>query len=313
MLNNVRKGIENKNINLLILGVVGILFLIIIIIYSSYSNIYRTSHVIERFDTPQTMTLNKKEFDENLDKLKKLYTKKYSDKMNKYDSNFLDDNIKQTSIFNYIDKNIVDNKNHLSKQLKLYIVKVYEDLQNKDINELNNLYNQLKDNLAKKQYLLKETKKNEIQHIQSGSKFDILEDPNKLNNNFSIMIDNDSATCLKHHNDIDPNDNNVNNIDTTACDYNPSKTSQKFKVKKISNNNDYNEHLNDLFKLTFDNTEDYYSKYNNYPFYVVNPNTTSDNNECLTLNDGSLTIKPCNGDKNQRFLLNDNSFDITKL
>lgn len=311
MLNNVRKGIENKNINLLILGVVGILFLIIVIIYNSYNSIYRSSHIIEKFET--TETLDKNEFDLKLEKLKELYKDKYIDKVNKYDSNYLDDGGNQVSIFDYIDKNVVENKEHLSKQLKLYSVKVYEDLQNKDINELDNLYKELRDNIKKKQYLLKDTKKNEIQHIQTGAKFDILEDPNQPNKNFSIMIDKDSATCLKHHTDIDPTDNNVNNIDTTACDYNPSKTSQKFKVKKIENNEDFDKHLDDLFKLSFDNKKDYYSKYNNYPFYVINPNTTNDINECLTLNDNSLSITPCNGNKNQRFLFNDNSFDISKL
>jgi hypothetical protein len=304
------------NINkYLIIGIIFLLLIIILVIIKSYkNNYYKSTDVIEGYKTSITIDNNilKSKFDELL----KIYGNKFEN-VNKFNNNFIKGQSKQDSIYNFLNRNSIEKKNYIDNLLNLYGEEVYEELQNKELNEITSKYNDLINYFKKNEKILKKKDNNKIQHIQTGSKFSTLIDSDlqELNtiNPFSIVLDNKNAVCLKHNKIDKPLDDleYVNNINTTACDYSPNTNDQKFKLVKIDSNDKYNNNLYDIYRSKKELALT--STYNNYPFYYVRPTDANNTENCLTLHDGAFSIQPCNGENEQRFLINSMNFNLDNM
>lgn len=201
-----------------------------------------------------------------------------------------------------------------------FAVDFYQQLQNKEINDLNTKYNDVKSQLDNLGLIKTDTSYNYIKHNISGIKLQILNYDNTIpDSNFNIMFNKDRSLCIEY-NAINPDvvastplHNSINNINAVACDkasdMNELTTNvkarilkQKFKYKVIKNNTDYNNSLHSIYNAF--TVPDYY-QLNNYPYVIVYPdsNNNSDNKLVLTIYDGNMSIEPCSGADNQKFML----------
>lgn len=305
----------NKYNKIIIIGIILLLLIIILIIVKSYkNNYYKSTDVIEGYET--SITIDNNILNSKFDNLLKIYGKKFEN-VNQFNNNFIKGQSTQDSIYNFLNKEDIEKKKYIDNLLNLYGQNVYEELQNKELDEITANYNALIDNLKKNKNILKKSDNNKIQHIQTGAKFSTLinSDSQELNtiNPFSIVLDNDKAVCLEHNKLSKSLDEleYVNNINTTACDYSPNANDQKFNLVKIDNNTKYNNNLYNIYKSKKELSP--LSTYNNYPFYYIRPTDTNDTENCLTLNDGAFSIQPCNGENEQRFLINSMNFNLNNM
>lgn len=108
-----------------------------------------------------------------------------------------------------------------------------------------------------------------------------------INKNYLILGNNG---CLSYTNDA-TNKIAPNKFDFVKCDANDVK--QKFILKQINNRTDYNNLVDDKYKI---NNQPY------SPFFTAIPyNAYNENQQCVTINNEGLTIERCNLDNNQRF------------
>jgi hypothetical protein len=209
----------------------------------------------------------------------------------------------------------------------------YQKLQNSEIDELQNNYDILEKELSN--ILDKQNKNiynNVIKHITSGTVFKINGYNDKTPDSiFNIILNSDNSMCLEFKS-IDPDyidksliTDIINNINRVPCDYadiNSIKLSeqvvntikrQKFKAIKINNNTEYNQNLHSIYeayKIPIDiklspTDRDFSDTLNNFPYYIIKPANDNDN-MCLTIKQGMISIEPCDGSSYQKF-------DILKL
>jgi hypothetical protein len=201
-----------------------------------------------------------------------------------------------------------------------FAVDFYQQLQNAEINDLNAKYNDVKSQLDNLGLIKTDTSYNYIKHNISGIKLRILNYDNTIpDSNFNIMFDKERSMCIEY-NAVNPDvvastplHKTINNINAVACDkasdmagLSPNVKNrilkQKFKYNVIKNNTDYNNSLHPIYNAFI--VPDYY-QLNNYPYVIVYPdsNNNDDNKLVLTIYDGQMSIEPCSGADNQKFML----------
>lgn len=203
-----------------------------------------------------------------------------------------------------------------------YQVKFIQELQNKEIANLESWLSQLKENIPSKPIIHDSNKFKSVKHIPTGKLFGILKNPNQVGQQISIIIDPKNATCIKHispsiSSNISTNiDEPIKNIDLTACDYNPSAPGQKFMLETVTNNTEFNAMLNPNERAKYGVSLDY--GFGIYPFSVIKTSEHtggafdihSASSECITLDTSGLSIEPCTGKESQRFTMTDIPVDL---
>jgi hypothetical protein len=304
------------NQSLLIL-VVSVCVIILLIIYS-YKNKF-TDSAIEAFETTTTNPLLRTITQEEINDISTL-------------SNQLSEiNIMKSQIYNnYSSEDVIKygeilklNPEVFKFDNKNYATNFYQSLQDQEIKDLQSKYKVLSNQLSSIPTTPQDNI-NKIKHISSGTVFNINGNPLLGGNYFNIVLDSDKSMCLEFKS-LDADyikslsiNKEVNNINRVACDYGEIQGSdyikkslqkQKFKAVKINNNTEYNENLHDIYEIyqisdpeSYGNV-DYANSLNNYPYYLIKPAYSSDNNMCLTLTNGMLSVEPCDGSDKQKFEL----------
>lgn len=199
-----------------------------------------------------------------------------------------------------------------------YQVKFIQDLQNKEITNLEAWLSQLKGKIPENPVVYDANTVNSVKHIPTGKLFGVLKNPNQVGQQISIIIDPKNATCIKH---IIPKlsenkDAPIKNIDLTACDYNPRAPGQKFLLETVTNNTEFNNMLNPAEYAKHSVSTDY--GFGVYPFSVIKRatpvagafDTHIASAECITLDNSGLSIEPCTGKESQRFTMTDIPVDL---
>lgn len=212
----------------------------------------------------------------------------------------------------------ISNKNFDFEEGK-FSLNFYQELQDREINDLNDKYNDVESQLKA---LGLKTFNNNYQYIKhniSGIKMRILNYNPIINSSFNIMIDIDTSMCIEY-NALNPDiisntplHRTINNIDKVPCDktldlsklssnFKSNLQKQKFKFRLISNNDDYNKSLHENYNAF--KVPDYY-QLNNYPYYIIYPDNLleHDDNMVLTISNGQISIEPSSGADNQKFTL----------
>lgn len=203
-----------------------------------------------------------------------------------------------------------------------YQVKFIQELQNKEITNLESWLSQLKERVPEKQIVYDSNTVKSVKHIPSGKLFGVLKNPNQVGQQISIIIDPKNATCIKHitpaiSDNISANKYNlVKNIDLSACDYNPRAPGQKFILETVTSNTEFNNMLNPNERAKYSVSTDY--GFGVYPFSVIKTaahsggafDTHAASSECITLDSSGLSIEPCTGKESQRFTMTDISVDL---
>lgn len=302
---------NNKYLNQSLLILIASICVIVLLLIYSYNNKFN-DNVIEGFDINFERDINSEEIvnlntlSSQLSNINKLKSEIYNDYSGETVQNYQDVLKLNPEVFDF------DNK--------LYSMNFYQSLQDNEITDLNNKYNQLKSELS-----VLPTKStttfNKIKHIASGSVFNT--NGNPFIEEFNIILNNSNSMCLEFksldsdYKNINPS-TIINNIDTVPCDYGSINRpddyiknqikKQKFSAVKITNNDNYNKNLHDIysnFRIPEDNTttNDFSSTLNNYPYYIIKPSYNTNNNICLTLKNNMLSIEPCDGSDKQKFEL----------
>lgn len=176
---------------------------------------------------------------------------------------------------------LLDDPNLLNKaQFDTYI-----HLQNKKINELQNVLSTFPTNNAQLQPI------KAIKNIKTSNSLNVEEYPNSQNGNGSTTYPNyliyGNNGCLSYN-------ASKNNWAFKSCNANDS--TQRFTITKINTKDDYNA------KIINPKNQSYQIQDTNsviMGFYSVNPET--DNNQCLQLNTDGLSVMPCTMESSQRF------------
>ena len=204
-----------------------------------------------------------------------------------------------------------------------YQVKFIQELQNKEITNLESWLAQLKAHAPEKQIVYDSNTVKSVKHIPTGKLFGVLKNPNQVGQQISIIIDPKNATCIKY---ITPSmyanvssankDEPIKNIDLTACDYNPRAPGQKFMLETVTSNSEFNDMLNTNERAKYSVSADY--GFGVYPFSVIKTagpaggafDTHVASAECITLDNSGLSIEPCTGKESQRFTMTDIPVDL---
>lgn len=205
-----------------------------------------------------------------------------------------------------------------------YQVNFIQELQNKEIGNLESWLTQLKERIPPANQVLYDSNTvKSVKHIPTGKLFGVLKNPNQVGQQISIIIDPKNATCIKY---ITPamsanvsyaNKNEpVKNIDLTACDYNPRAPGQKFMLETVTSNSEFNNMLNANERAKYSISADY--GFGVYPFSVIKTarpaggafDTHVASAECITLDNSGLSIEPCTGKESQRFTMTDIPVDL---
>lgn len=131
-----------------------------------------------------------------------------------------------------------------------------------------------------------------IKHMASGAVFSTIF--SGRGGGFGVILDSNKGTCIQYINNASQDGQN---IAVTGCDYDPSVKSQRFRLKKITNNNKFNRALHPDYTM-YAITE--YNTLNMYPYYIVTP-IDSDGLMCITIDDNGVSIEPCTNKYSQRF------------
>jgi hypothetical protein len=308
------------NQSLLIL-VVSVCVIILLIIYS-YKNKF-TDSAIEGFETDTTTTTT--------NSLLKPIAQREIDELDTLHNQLSNINIMKSQIYNNYS---VDDVKQYEDVLKLnpevfkfdtknYATNFYQSLQDQEIEDLQSKYKDLSSQLESIP-TTPQNNINKIKHISSGTVFNINGNPLLGGFNFNIVLDSDKSMCLEFKSlnadyiKSQPITKEVNNINKVACDYGNIQGSkyiqetlkkQKFKAVKITNNTEYNDNLHSIYGIyqisepESYGTTDYANSLNNYPYYLIKPAFSSDENMCLTLTNGMLSVEPCDGSDKQKFEL----------
>lgn len=198
-----------------------------------------------------------------------------------------------------------------------YQVKFIQELQNREIDNLEYWLEQLKGRTPTKPNVYDSNTVKSVKHIPTGKLFGVLKNPNQVGPQISIIVDPKNATCIKH---VTPesvnNDSIIKNIDLTACDYNPRAPGQKFIIETVTNNSEFNKMLNPTEYAKYSVSNDY--GFGVYPFSVIKTaaptssafDTHIASPECITLDNSGLSIEPCTGKESQRFTMTDIPVDL---
>lgn len=201
-----------------------------------------------------------------------------------------------------------------------YQVKFIQELQNREITNLESWLSQLKDKIPEKPVVYDANKVNSVKHIPTGKLFGVLKNPTQVGPQISIIVDPKNATCIRHVTPKTINTTNknepINNIDLTACDYNPRAPGQKFILETVTNNIEFNNMLNPNERSKYSVSDEY--GFGVYPFSVIKtsvPNTGAFDThiattECITLDNSGLSIEPCTGKESQRFTMTEIPVDL---
>lgn len=222
---------------------------------------------------------------------------------------------------------LTDPNSNIDSPLKLdstnidseYQIKFIQELQDREIANLESNLVELKKILPTKPLVYDSNKVKSVKHIPTGKLFGILKNPNQLGQQISIIIDPKNATCLKK---ITPPANTkegelIKNIDLTACDYNPLASGQKFMIETVNDNSQFNEMLAPEEKERYSVSSNY--GFGVYPFSVIKSakpisssafDTHIPSTECITLDESGLSIEPCTGKESQRFTPMDISVNL---
>ena len=269
------------------------LIVIIVIICIILASIYTFESKISAFQAVglNELTVNKNK--NNIVSIMNLMNKQYPDIANditKY--GLTDPNIDVNSPLNL-------NLNNLNTEFR---VKFIQEQQNKEIAELEN---ELK-HMPKLNTVIGEI--NSIKH-QYGGLFGLLSSPNQIGEHYSIVVKPEQGLCIQHINTPDTQ----NNINLTACDYNPVALNQKFILEPVNNNTEFNAMLEPDMIDGYGVTQ--LDAFNPYPFTVIRTatkNPASPNTDfhipgtnCVTIdNNNELSLEPCVGKESQRFYPN---------
>jgi hypothetical protein len=198
-----------------------------------------------------------------------------------------------------------------------YQVKFIQELQNREITNLESWLAQLK-GLLEKPITYDANKVKSVKHIPTGKLFGVLKNPNQVGQQISIIIDPKNATCIKYTTPtVSSNkDEPVKNIDLTACDYNPRAPEQKFMLETVTSNTEFNNMLKPSERDKYSVSADY--GFGVYPFSVIKTAAHSNgpfdthvaSSECITLDNTGLSIEPCTGKESQRFTMTDIPVDL---
>tara|TARA_B100000575_G_scaffold154027_1_gene122842 strand:+ start:7023 stop:8804 length:1782 start_codon:yes stop_codon:yes gene_type:complete len=125
-----------------------------------------------------------------------------------------------------------------------------------------------------------------VKNIKDSSVFNLkgYNDPNDENSKNHLIFGN--GGCLAFN-----KEDSENKYIFTDCD--AIKDNQHFKVNYINSLDSHNYHIGKPSKKLFTD------KFNVLNYYIVNPK--DEPSQCLTMNDGSLTIEPCEMSASQRF------------
>lgn len=139
-----------------------------------------------------------------------------------------------------------------------------------------------------------------LKHISSGVVFSTIwrgiGSLTDASTGFGVILDKSRGTCLKY---INNNSKDGNNIDIIGCDFNPDMKSQRFRIRKIANNDTFNRALHPDYKMY---AIPEYNTLNAYPYYIITP-MDGDGTMCLTIDDEGISIEPCTNAISQRFVI----------
>lgn len=144
-----------------------------------------------------------------------------------------------------------------------------------------------------------------IRHLQSGAVFSTVSrgGPGSAETQqygFGLILDKDRGTCIKYVANPSTSNGDGNNIEVAGCDYDPSLSSMRFRLKKIVSNDTYNRALHPDYTMY---AIPEYNTLNAYPYYVITPVDDTSGTMCLTIDDRGASIEPCIGKHSQRFNL----------
>lgn len=228
-----------------------------------------------------------------------------------------------TTLNNY---NLTDPNIDIDSPLKIdstnldaeYQVKFIQELQNKEITNLESWLKALNSRIQTKPTLYDSNTVKSVKHIPTGKLFGVLKNPNQVGQQISIIIDPKNATCIKHvvPKKSSTKDDIIKNIDLTACDYNPQAPGQKFILETVTSNAEFNKMLSPAELSKYGVSEDF--GFGVYPFSVIKTaspindafDTHTPLSECISLDNSGLSIEPCTGKESQRFTMTDIPVDI---
>lgn len=149
--------------------------------------------------------------------------------------------------------------------------------------------------------VLKQGQPMRLRHLQSGAVFNTINrttGPDAINKDFGIILDKDRGTCVKYISQTASQQEEGHTIEIVGCDYDPSLTSQRFRLKKIVSNDTFNRALHPDY-IMYAIPE--YNTLNAYPYYIVTPVDDPTGTMCLSIDDNGASIEPCVGKHSQRF------------